>query len=234
MKARLAGLALLCLAAACGSDSSGPSNNANTVAYSGTFAGGTHSGTIRFTSEGAPATVTGAALVAPTNLIGSLVFSDGSVLYLSGTLDGAALLLTAPGYSFTGTLSGGIISGTFTGPAGESGNFSAALDTSANVVLYCGTYSGTDGGVFSLALNPDRTGGVIVVPTGSSGGLTGKARPKSGTTDQVEVLPDAAPTFVIATGTIALIGPGPFDTISGPWNDGSGGSGTFGGSTRCN
>jgi hypothetical protein len=207
------------------------------VAYAGTFASDTRSGTIRFSNAAAAAARESdlqAASAAPINLTGTLTFSNATTVSLTGTLDGAALLLAATGYSFTGTLSGGVISGTFTGPNGESGSFSASLSTSgAAVALYCGAYAGSDVGVWSLALKPDRTGGVIVVPSNGSGGLTGKSRAKAGTTDQIEVLPDAAPTFVLAAGTISVIAGTAFDSVDGTWDDGAGGSGTFGGSTRC-
>jgi hypothetical protein len=232
---RMVSVAALALVAAC-SDSGGPGDNPSAgVAFAGTFASDARSGTLVFAT--APAALRGpvqASLSAPIELVGTLDFDDGSSLDLAGTLDGAALLLAATGYQFTGTLSGGVISGTFSGPNGESGSFAASLSSSGGAVaLYCGTYDGDDAGVFSLALKPDRTGGVIVVPSSGAGGLTGRSRAKSGTTDEIEVVPDAAPTFVIASGTLSAIGATAFDSVDGAWDDGNGNAGTFGGSTRC-
>ncbi|MFN8650771.1 MAG: hypothetical protein U0133_02565 [Gemmatimonadales bacterium] len=234
MEARLAACVLLYLAAACSSDSGTDNNNPSAVAYAGTFGSPTHSGTLVFATAPAAIHATGSmqASLAVIDLVGTLTFSNGSTLNLTGTLDGADLFLDATGYNFVGTLSGGVISGTFSGPSGESGSFSATLSSdNASVSLFCGNYSGTDAGVFSLALTPDLTGGVIVVPSDNSGGLTGRATP-TGAANTVQIKPDVAPTTVIATGVIAPIGSTGFDTISGAWNTGSD-NGTFGGSTRC-
>ncbi len=233
-RAALPALAVTVLLAACGDSGKANGPGGTSVSYAGTFGSSVSTGTLRFATA-APAVLPDgmAGLSAPIDLTGTLTFSDASTLTLTGTLTGTALQLDATGYSFIGTLSNGVISGTFSGPNGESGSFSATITTSgATVALYCGSFTGTDDGVFSLALKPDRTGGVIVVPT-SGGGETGKARPKAGTTDQVEVLPDQVPTLVIATGLLAPISGTSFDSIDGLWDDSNGGSGTFGGSTRC-
>lgn len=233
MKARLAALVLLSFVAACGSDGGTDNNNPSAVAYAGTFGSATHSGTLTFAT--APTVVRAGsqeASLVVIDLVGTLTFSNGSTLDLVGTLDGASLFLDATGYNFVGTLTNGVISGTFSGPNGETGSFSATLSSdNAAVSLFCGGFSGTDQGVFSLALAPDLTGGVIVVPSSGGGGLTGRASP-TGAANTIQVKPDAAPTQVIATGVIAPIGSTGFDTISGQWNTGSD-NGTFGGSTRC-
>lgn len=230
----VAALALLSLLTACGDDDGGPKDNTPaSVAYAGTFASDVHSGTVVFASAPAIRASRQLGLMAPIDLVGTLTFSDNGVLDLTGTLNGSELLLEGTGYQFTGTLSGGVISGSFTGPSGETGSFSVSVTTDgAQVALYCGSYDGDDSGVFSLALKPDRTGGVIVVPSSGAGGQTGRSRAKSGTSDQIEVLPDAAPTFVIATGTLFAIAGTAFDSVDGEWNDGES-AGTFGGSTRC-
>lgn len=234
MRSTVPAVALLALLAACGSGSP-TDNNPASISYAGTFASDINSGTIHFATAPALRAGDGAYIsAAAIQLVGILTFSGGASIDLTGTLDGSVLSLASTDYSFTGTLSGGVISGTFTGPAGESGSFSASLSSSGGTVaLYCGTFTGDDDGVWSLALKPDRTGGVIVVPYSGGGGGTGKARAKSGTTDQIEVLPDVAPTFVLATGTLAAISGTAFDSVEGVWDDGSGSSGSFGGSTRC-
>lgn len=221
-------LVLLALAA-CGDGGSGSTNPSpgGTVNYAGAFASAASSGVVRFGSGTAALTADGrvAAVMAPIALTGTLTFTSGTVVSLSGTLNGTVLVLTGSGYSFNGTaVNGNVISGTFTGPGGESGTFSVTLSSStATVKVLCGEYTGDDSGTFSLALLPDRTGGVVV------GNQTGIARPKSGTTDKVEVLPDAAPTFVIATGTLTNGG----SDIAGNWQDPSGAAGTFQGSVAA-
>ncbi|HEX5819146.1 MAG TPA: hypothetical protein VFY20_09720 [Gemmatimonadales bacterium] len=214
------------LVGACGDDSNDDDGTPTTsVEYAGVFGSAANAGRLAFGTEFA--NVRGAALRAPIDLTGTMDFINGTTVSLSGTLDGSALILTGGGYEFTGTAVGDVINGTFTGPDGETGSFSATLiPDGIAIVTMCGSFSGDDSGVFSLSLDPDRNGGVIVVPDDGGPGVTGVARPKSGTTDQVEVLPDALPSFVIATGTVSS----GFNSIAGTWDDGQGSSGSFTGS----
>jgi hypothetical protein len=222
-------LTALVTLAACSDDSSG--GGTTDVNYQGTFASAVSAGKLAF--GGSVATVRTPMAAAEANAVatitGTMTFLSGTVVNLTGTLDGTALALTGGGYTFAGTQSGTQINGTFTGPDGETGIFTATLSTTdATVKVLCGEYTedAVLAGYFNLALAPDRTGGVVVVPGDGSGGQLGKARPKSGTTDQVEVLPNALPNFVIATGTLTNNG----NDIAGTWDDGQGSSGTFAGS----
>jgi hypothetical protein len=224
----LLSLASLALLAGCGDDNNdGGGGTPTVVEYQGVFGSATNAGRITFATATADLRANRAALVAPITLTGQLDFITGTVVTLTGTLDGTALVLTGSGYDFTGTQNGDVINGVFTGPSGEAGNFTASLVPDGGfVVTMCGTYTGDDAGVFSLTLDSSRDGGAIIVPSDNTGGVTALARPKSGTTDQFEVLPDLAPTFVLATGTVNST----FNAVSGTWDDGAGSSGTFTGS----
>lgn len=220
-------LASLALLAACGDDSNGSGGTTTpNVEYQGVFGSATKAGRLAFATNTGALRDGMAALVGPIPLTGTMDFIDsGTPVALTGTLDGTSLALTGGGYSFTGTESGGVINGTFTGP--EGGAFTATLvPDGVAIVQLCGEYLGSDTGVFSLTLDPSRAGGVIIVPDDGSPGQTGKARAKAGSTTDVEVLPDALPSFVVATGTMNAT----FNQITGSWNDGQGGSGTFSGS----
>lgn len=219
-------LTLVALAGCGDDDDDGDGGGGDTaVSYAGPFASSASAGVIRFGSTAALVADGRAALVAPIDVTGTMTFTDGTVVNLSGTLDETVLALTGSGYSFSGTaVSANVISGTFTGPGGESGTFSATLTSDgAAVTVLCGEFSGDDSGAFSLGLLPDRTGGAIV------GDQTGRARPKSGTSNQVEILPDALPSFVVATGTLS----GDGQSISGTWQDPTGSSGSFAGSAAA-
>jgi len=220
-------LASLALLAGCGDDSNDGGNTPPpTVEYQGVFGSATKAGRLDFGTATADLRAGMAALVAPIPLTGTMDFIDsGTPVALTGTLDGNALSMTGGGYTFTGTLSDNIINGTFTGP--EDGTFTATLVPDGGIVVQlCGEYDGSDTGVFSLTVDATRAGGVIIVPDDGSAGQTGRARAKAGSTTDVEVLPDALPTFVVATGTMN----GAFNQITGSWNDGQGNSGTFSGS----
>lgn len=219
-------LASLAVTAGCGDDSNDDGGSTTTVEYAGVFGSSANAGRLAFGT--ATAVVRdGFAGLAVTNLSGTMDFISGASVALTGTLDGVALSLTGSGYTFTGTQNGNVISGTFTGPGGETGSFSATLvPDGVAITTMCGSYDGSDSGVFSLNIAPDRSGGVIIVPDDGSPGMTGKARAKANSSDQVEVLPDALPSFVVATGTVN----GTFNAITGSWDDGQGNSGTFQGS----
>lgn len=227
-------LASMITLAACSDDSNGGGTTAD---YEGTFASNSVAGRLAFggstATARAPGGVTEANVPRATMAVtGTMTFINGSVINLTGTLEDLVLTLTGGGYTFAGTQSGNVISGTFTGPA-EPGIFTASLTTDNEAVkVLCGEYleDAVAEGYFNLALAPSRNGGVIVVPYEGGGAQLGKARPKAGTTDQVEVTPDALPTFVIATGTLTNNG----NNIAGTWDDGDGSSGTFSGSvTDC-
>ena len=220
-------LASLVLVGACGDDSNdGGGTPTTTVEYQGVFGSATKAGRLFFGTTTADLRAGMASLSAPIPMSGTMDFTDsGTPVALTGTLDGTALVLAGGGYSFTGTESGGTINGSYTGP--ENGTFTATLvPDGVAIVQLCGEYVGSDTGVFSLTIDPSRTGGVIIVPDDGSAGLTGKARAKSGTTLGVDVLPDALPSFVIATGNLCES----FNSITVTWNDGLGNSGTFSGS----
>jgi hypothetical protein len=221
-------LVSLLILGACGDDSNDDDGGTQTsVEYAGVFGSPTGAGRLAFGTDFASLR-SGPALRAPIDLTGTMDFISGSVVSLSGTLDGAELSLSGGGYALTGIANGDVISGSFTGPDGEAGSFSATLiPDGVAITTLCGEYFGSDAGVFSLNLAPDRNGGVIIVPDdAASPGRTGRARPKSGSATQVEILPDVQPTFVIATGTMNAA----FNAISGIWNDGQGNSGEFSGS----
>lgn len=218
-------LASLFVLVACSDDGDGTPAPVS-VEYQGVFGSATTAGRLAFATASADVRVPAARAEAAIPLSGTMDFTDGTAqVALTGTLDGNNLSLTGGGYTFTGTQANGVISGTFTGP--QSGSFTATLVPEGGFLIQlCGEYDGDDSGVFSLTIDGGRSGGVIIVPDDGGAGQTGKARPKAGSANEVEVLPDLAPTFVVATGTLNAAQ----NQITGSWDDGQGNSGTFTGS----
>lgn len=217
-------LACMAVLVACSDDSGDGPPDPTVVEYQGVFGSATTAGRLAFATASADLRLPAARAQAGIPLSGTMDFIDGASVALTGTLDGNNLSLTGGGYTFTGTQANGVINGTFTGP--QSGSFTATLVPDGGVVYQlCGEYDGDDSGVFSLTIDANRAGGVIIVPGDGSAGQTGKARPKAGTANDIEVLPDAAPTFVVATGTLNEAR----NQVSGTWDDGEN-SGTFTGS----
>jgi len=219
-------LASLFALAACSDESGGGPPDPEVVEYQGVFGSATTAGRLAFATASADVHLLAARAAAGIPLSGTMDFIDGTAqVVLTGTLNGNSLSLTGGGYTFTGTQADGVISGTFTGS--QNGSFTATLVPDGGFLIQlCGEYDGDDSGVFSLTIDGDRSGGVIIVPDDGSAGQTGRARPKAGTANEIEVLPDAFPTLVVATGTLNAAQ----NQVSGTWDDGQDNSGTFSGS----
>lgn len=183
----VAGLALV--AAACSSsDTTGPNGSISTT-FSGIVAGdsasGNLNGAITLTVDGVslrttPATPISAFVMASAtsyDVTGSFKPSGAAAISLTGTYDlsTGALSVSGGGFSFTGTLAGGVLSGTLTTPGGGAGSFSASSTASGTVYAFCGaavqTGGSSQGGgaTFSLALNAG-TGVASGVAQGHGGG----------------------------------------------------------------
>ena len=145
----LAGTAALAIGlvfAACGKSASssgdsptGPS--ANTTLFQGTIAGaGGQSGTLSLTIA---TTLTHSSIgtLAVSQVTGTVHVTGGATTSLSGTYDSSTSTVSATGggFAFTGTISGGVLSGKYTAPT-TSGGFSSLNGTSSTVTTYCGTY----------------------------------------------------------------------------------------------
>ena len=92
-----------------------------------------------------PAAGPTAASIAPVAVTGTLVL-DGVSVDLTGTLTDGILQMSdvAGDWAVDGTLSGGVLKGTFTGPGGEAGSIAAmASSLGVPVLAYCGTYADT-------------------------------------------------------------------------------------------
>jgi len=98
-----------------------------------------------------------AATTSVINATGTLAIQGLGKIALSGTYDTGthALSLSGGSYTFTGTYSNGVLSGTFANPQGAVGGFSMQSGTTSSVLTFCGTASqGTSAtGNFNVTLN---------------------------------------------------------------------------------
>jgi len=110
------------------------------------------------------------------------ITGGGGTIDLTGTYTAPNLTLSGGGWTFTGTMSGGVITGTFTGPSGN-GDFQALSSPQGSpATVMCGTSTGTDnhgqstGGDFNLIAGSGVfvivTGGGLVLPRGTYTGTT--------------------------------------------------------------
>jgi len=78
------------------------------------------------------------------NLSGSVALSDGTTATLAGTwdIDTGDLSVSGGGFGFTGTIVSGRVSGSFTGPGITGAFFLQVGTTSAELAVYCGTFTG--------------------------------------------------------------------------------------------
>lgn len=98
---------------------------------------------------------------------GSVRAAGGSATALTGTYDTSsrALSLSGSGFTFTGSASGAVLSGTYTGPSGVAGRFSSRSTAGGAVTVYCGNIFGRGNsaneitGVFNFVVS-DTSGAV--------------------------------------------------------------------------
>ena len=160
---------------------------------------------------------------APANAVnGTLNLGNGKIVTLTGTYDSTTgtVTLSGGGYTLTGKLVGGTLSGTYTGPNG-GGSFAVQSTVSGAVAVYCGTYTGSSAGSWNLVRGGDNTlsGSFTDAANGQSGILSGKL---NGT----DILLNPQGSTDTAVGTLAG------DAVSGTYGPPGGTpKGTWSGST---
>ena len=104
-----------------------------------------------------------------TQVSGTLNVAGAAGVALGGSYDSSTnnVSLSGGGFTLTGTISGAVLSGAYTGPS-SSGEFSALNSTQTSVTAYCGTFS--DGGTFTMQVSANGTvSGVAGPSTGQAG-----------------------------------------------------------------
>lgn len=145
---------------------------AQSTTFVGTFVGsGGVSGTIELTLPIEPeSAAASAAALADTGSLapmairpigGQLRFVGGGFVLLTGTLDTetGAVVASGGGYTFTGTLGGGSLSGTFTGPS--DGIFETINAAGDPVTTYCGTFDGDGIGLWMMQIADSGTAEIV-------------------------------------------------------------------------
>jgi hypothetical protein len=187
-----------------GSSSSGPLTGSMTVKVDGATA----MGSLAFATSGS----TNASTTPPTKLVGS---AHGSS-YAMQSVDG---------FQMAGSVSGSKTKGTLTGPGQVSAKFSGEDISHGTVTLYCGTYSGTDSGIWNFAVGAsgDLSGAFAGAVLGDLSG--------SGTTQSLSLTWSASDPLA---GNLSGTAQGSLSgtTVTGSWQ-GSGQSGTFMSNQSC-
>lgn len=178
----------------------GGSSPTSTTTYEATIAGSTgtagQSGTLAITIQAAVATPSSFSLIRSAFAQGTGDVTATGVLTLAGgggTVDlsgtycttTGALNLVGGGYTFTGTIVSGVVSGTYTGSGSTAGGFIGLNSTTNTVTALCGTFTQDDhaiSGVWNVVINSAGTlSGVAIEQHGGSsvkyldGTLTGTA-----------------------------------------------------------
>jgi hypothetical protein len=187
--------------------------------YSGTFASASESGSLSLTvAAGISLSKATAPVVAVT---GTLKPVGGAPVTLTGTFDTGSNLLTVSGGSYTliGTLSGGNLSGSYTGPHG-TGQFDMKPSKNNSVKVFVGNYTGTSSGYFNLVQDTTSLSGLAVSTTGSTTGFSGYVA-----SDSLKIyLPGSGNTLFLALGRFTNAA----DTAAaGIYDDQAGDSGTW-------
>lgn len=189
--------ALACVAlSACSKDNTvtGPAIAASTT-YSGLVVNASVTARLAITFPTAVASVVGRpamnldVLGALDNIGAVLTLSGGGTVSLTGTYTAPNLSVSGGGWTFTGTISNGIITGTFTGPSGP-GDFEALSSPAGSpATVMCGTNAGTDNtgsptsGTFHLIIGSGVfliiVDNGLVLPQGTYTGTTFDAYTKS-------------------------------------------------------
>jgi hypothetical protein len=136
----------------CGKEApAGPGASDDTTAISGALAA-TDGRTGRLTLASATTAVADAlggpelavsAAVGVINLTGTVSLSDGTSATLTGTWDTdmGALSVSGGGFTFSGTMENGVLTGSFAGPS-ITGLFSLQVGGSSDLAVYCGVFTG--------------------------------------------------------------------------------------------
>lgn len=173
MTSKLRLLAILATVVGIGCTSNGTTGvTALATSYVGVMTGATETGVVAISIAAAgssesfgPSAATTANATASQVVTGTIKFGSATAIIVTGTYNSGTgvFTITGGGYTLTGTLASGVISGSYTG-ASTSGGFTLQQGSASAVTVYCGTYAGSSSGKWNLV-------------EGSGGKLTGNAGP---------------------------------------------------------
>jgi hypothetical protein len=146
---------------------------------------------------------------------------------LSGSAHGSSYtMMSNDGWQMDGDVSGSKTKGTLSGPDGAKAKYSGEDSAKGTVTLYCGTYSGSDSGVWNFAVGP--SGDLSGAFSGFvSGDLSGSGNAQSVSISWSASDPLAGNLSGSAQGSVSAS-----NTVTGSWQ-GSSQSGTFTSDQSC-
>jgi hypothetical protein len=210
---RLAAVTVLAAAVACSKDKpTGPSGNTALGNYYGVY--GASDGS---TSVGGSLII----IITAGAATGTLTPMGAAGIPLNGTYNAGsgAVSVSGSGHALNGTINGGALDGTYTGPGGQAGKFGSHHgNSSSDVQLFCGAYDGDSQGVWNLAKTGNSLVGAYADDGGGSAQLTGTVNGAA-----------LSITFSGGTATGTLL---TASTMGGTWTAGVNG-GTWAGISPC-
>jgi hypothetical protein len=188
-----------------GSSSSGPVSGSLTVKVDGAMA----MGTLAFASQGSAGS------------------PGGQKAQMTGSAHGTSYsMASTDGWQMKGDVSGSKTKGTISGPNGAMAKFSGEDSAKGMVTLYCGTYSGSDSGVWNFAVGPS---GEL---SGAFSGLVSGEISGSGSAQSVSITWSASDALAGNLSGTAQGSVSASNAVTGSWQ-GSGQSGTFMSDQSC-
>lgn len=224
---------------ACGGGEGGGGGSATATTYEGAIAGASETtdqtGTLSVDIQAAVAEssplsfIIRSAYAASLTATGTFSPAGGSAVTLSGTYNDStgALSLSGDGYTFTGTITDGVMSGDYENGDADTdigGGFAGLDSTTDTVTVLCGTFeNGTDDsyGTFNIVIASDNTVTGVRINHFRRHEYRALTGTKSGNTLDIEV--DNGRT---GTGTLSDDG----NSVTGEFVNGNGETGTFSGS----
>ena len=155
------------------------------------------------------------------NATGVLDLGDtGGTISLRGNFStGGVLSVSGGGYTFSGNASEGALLGSFSGPDSTSGAFSTLDSTENTITLYCGTFTGSDSGIWNMEISSNHDAAASAVSASHTTLYTG----------------DILGSNLSLTNTAGANASGVLSgtTLNGTWQTPDGDSGTFSASTEA-
>jgi hypothetical protein len=176
------------------------------MSYVGVMAGTGVSGTLTITVPVAKRAYAPSSAPGDTiEITATLKINGGATIPLTGHLVAATgeVHLEGGGYTFTGVLSGGTVTGTFT-YSGGNGIFRCDEGTSATVKSFCGRYQdnspGTEAGYFNMTVNGSVL--YVVIYPDDGGGQAFSTTGSINSSNVISIYNPDLPSMVIATGAL--------------------------------
>lgn len=220
---KVLGLVMFGLAGALGAGCSSSPGDVHAT-FVGVVAGSSNSGNV---SGSLTVKVDGATAMGSIAFVMAGATANPTPTKLAGSAHGTSYTMSSSdGWQMAGDVDGSKTKGTISGPNNAKAKYSGEDTTKGTVTLYCGTYSGSDSGIWNFAVGP--SGDLSGAFSGFvSGDLTGSGNAQSVSISWSANDPLAGNLSGNAQGSVSGN-----NAVTGTWQ-GSGQSGTFMSDQSC-